>query len=242
MGKLFNDAIANLDKAAKLANIDEETIERLKRPTLSLEFSIRLRRDNGQLDFYKAYRIQHNTLRGPCKGGIRYFPDVSTDEIKALAFWMTMKCAVIDIPYGGAKGGICVDPKKLTPMELERLSRGFIRQVADFIGPDKDIPAPDIYTNAMIMGWMMDEYSRIVRRHEPAVITGKPISLGGSYGREDATGRGAYYCIKELEKRLGWCSKEKTVAVQGFGNAGQHVAELLYADGYKIVAASRFWS
>ena len=142
------------------------------------------------------------------------------------------------IPFGGGKGGVIVDPKGLSRLEIERLSRGFVEQVVDFIGPHTDIPAPDVYTNAMIMGWMMDEYSKIMRSHSPGVITGKPIGLGGSLGRDDATGRGAYYAIKELERIRGWVPAEKTVAIQGFGNAGQHVAQLLHNDGYKVVAVS----
>jgi glutamate dehydrogenase (NADP+) len=145
---------------------------------------------------------------------------------------------VVGIPYGGAKGGVTVNPKELSRLELERLSRGFIRQMADFIGPDTDIPAPDVYTNSMIMGWMMDEYSKIRRKHTPAVITGKPIPLGGSVGRDDATGRGGYYCIKELEARRKWKPRETSVAVQGFGDVGQAVARLLHQDGYRVVAVS----
>ena len=238
MQDLFTDAIANLERAGQLAAINEEALQYLKHPVMELSFTIPVRKDDGSLAFFKGYRVHHSNLRGPCKGGIRYFPAVSLDEVRTLAFWMTLKCAVINLPFGGGKGGVCVDPKTLSPMELSRLSRGFIKKVADFIGPDIDIPAPDVYTNPMIMGWMMDEYSHIVRHRVPAVITGKPLPLGGTVGRNDATGRGAYYCIKELEKRNGWSPEEKTVAVQGFGNGGQHVAELLYRDGYRIVAVS----
>ena len=238
MQDIFKDAIAHLEKAGELASIDEEALAHLKHPVMELSFSIPLRKDNGSLTFFKGHRVHYNNLRGPCKGGIRYFPAVSLDEVRTLAFWMTLKCSVLNLPFGGAKGGICVDPKTLSPMELERLSRGFIEKIADFIGPDIDIPAPDVYTNPMIMGWMMDEYSRIKRRQVPAVITGKPISLGGTVGRDDATGRGAYYCIKELEKRNQWQPNQKTIAIQGFGNAGQHIAELLYRDGYQVVAVS----
>jgi len=238
MSDIFKNAISHLDIASKFANIDAEAIERLKHPAGSIEFSIPLRMDSGELRFFTAYRVRHSMIRGPGKGGIRFHPKVCMDEMSSLAFWMTMKCAVVGIPFGGAKGGVSVNPKELSPMELERLSRGFVKGVADFIGPDLDIPAPDVYTNAMIMGWMMDEYSKIARHHVPAVITGKPIPLGGSLGREDATGRGAYYCMKELEKRLNWQPKNIRVAVQGFGNAGQHIARLLYHDGYKIVAVS----
>ena len=235
---LFEDALANLDKAASYTYVEEETLTRLRHPQSILEVAIPMRRDDGSLEIYKGYRVRHNDSRGPTKGGIRFHPQVTLDEIKALAFWMTLKCALVGIPFGGAKGGIVVDPKTLSRMEVERLSRGFIEQIADFIGPHTDIPAPDVYTNAMIMGWMMDEYSKIVRSHSPGVITGKPVSMGGSLGRDDATGRGAYYCIKECEKRYQWQPNEMTVAVQGFGNAGQHVAALLHQDGYRIVAVS----
>lgn len=238
MTNIFNNAISHLDAAAKVADIDEETIEHLKHPNICLQCSIPVRMDNGELQYFQGFRAQHSKICGPGKGGIRYHPDVCMDEVKTLAFWMTMKCSVLELPFGGAKGGICVDPKTLSPMELERLSRGYVKKLADFIGPKVDIPAPDVYTNAMIMGWMMDEYSKIVRTWSPGVITGKPIPLGGSLGRDDATGRGAYYCIKELERLEGWKPEKITIAVQGFGNAGQHIAELLHKDGYRIVAIS----
>ena len=235
---VFSDAVKRLDRAFQYADIDEESLEQLKHPKAILQVSIKLRMDDGSLRIFEGFRARHNSTRGPTKGGIRYHPSVTLDEVKALAFWMTFKCAVVGIPYGGAKGGITVNPKELSRLELERLSRGYIRQMADFIGPDTDIPAPDVYTNSMVMGWMMDEYSKIVRRHSPDVITGKPIELGGSLGRDDATGRGGYYCIKELERLKGWKPAQTRVAVQGFGNAGQAVARLLHADGYKIVAVS----
>ena len=235
---LFDDAIKRLDHAFEHAHIDEEALERLKHPKAMLTVSIPLRMDDGTLRILTGFRVRHDDTRGPAKGGIRFHPNVSLDEVKALAFWMTCKCAAIGIPFGGGKGGVIVNPKELSRMELERLSRGYIRQVGDFIGPETDIPAPDVYTNAMVMGWMMDEYSKMQRQRTPAVITGKPLPLGGSLGRTDATGRGAYYCIKELEKRRGLKPSQVRVAVQGFGNAGQHVAALLHADGYRIVAAS----
>ncbi len=237
-GTLFADAIGRLDEAGNIAGLEPEVVQLLRHPKAVLQVSIPVRMDDGSLRVFKGYRVRHNNHRGPTKGGIRYHPNVSLDEVKALAFWMTCKCAVVGIPYGGAKGGIIVDPRELSHMELERLSRGFIEEAANFIGPDVDIPAPDVYTNARIMGWMMDEYSKIKRQYSPAVITGKPIPLGGSLGRDDATGRGAYYCIKELEKKKHWKPSDITVAVQGFGNAGQHVAKLLHADGYRIVAVS----
>lgn len=235
---IFDDAIKRLETAAKIAKTDSETIQRLKHHRAMLEVSVPIRMDDGSLQVFEAYRVHHNDARGPLKGGIRYHPDVSLDEVKALSFWMTFKCAVVGIPYGGAKGGIVVNPKELSPMELERLSRAFIHQIADFIGPDTDIPAPDVYTNSMIMGWMADEFSTIRRKHTPAVITGKPVELGGSLGRDDATGRGGYYCVKALERKRDWKPQDITVAIQGFGNAGQAIAKLLHEDGYKVVAAS----
>lgn len=235
---IFEDAISHIDQAAKHLDIEPEIVERLKHPQSALEVSIPVRRDDGSLEVLTGYRVRYNDSRGPTKGGLRYHPDVSLDEVKALAFWMTIKTAVVGIPFGGGKGGIIIDPKKYSKLELERVSRGFIKQIADFIGPEKDIPAPDVYTNAMIMGWMMDEYSKIVRHHAPNVITGKPIAMGGSLGRDDATGRGGYYCIKELEAKKNWNPRDITVAIQGFGNAGQHIASLLHRDGYRIVAVS----
>lgn len=235
---LFADATRRLDHAAKIAEIDPEAVQRLRHPQAALQVSIPVRRDDGSLSIFEGYRVRHDGTRGPTKGGIRYHPDVSMDEISALAFWMTCKCAVLGLPFGGAKGGVRVNPKELSPLELERLSRSYIRQFASFIGPDTDIPAPDVYTNSMIMGWMMNEYSHLMRRYSPDIITGKPIPLGGSLGREESTGRGAYHCIKELERRKGWTPDKIRVAVQGFGNAGQPVARLLHEDGYKVVAVS----
>lgn len=235
---IFTEALSRLTSAALYADIDPEAVEKLKHPKIFIEVSIPVRMDDGSLKIFTGYRVHHNDVRGPTKGGIRFHPDVNLEEIKALAFWMTLKCAVVGIPFGGAKGGVIVDPKQLSKMELERLSRGYIQCIADFIGPENDISAPDVYTNAMIMGWMMDEYSEIVRHLSLAVITGKPIPLGGSEGRDDATGRGAFYCIQELEKIKQWDAKQMKVAVQGFGNAGQHVAALLHESGYKIVAVS----
>ena len=237
-GNIFDDAIKRLDRAFEFAAIDREAVERLKHPKAIVQVAVPVRMDDGSLRVFEGYRVRHDDSRGPGKGGIRFHPDVNLHEVKALAFWMTCKCAVVGIPYGGAKGGVVVNPKELSRLELERLSRGFIRQIAEFIGPETDIPAPDVYTNAMIMGWMMDEYSKMRGQRTPAVITGKPIPLGGSLGREDATGRGAYYCIKELERRKGWDTGQIRVAVQGFGNAGQHVARLLHEDSYRIVAVS----
>ncbi len=236
--QIFSDALRRLDRAAAFAGIEPEVLLRLRSPKSVLEVSIPVRMDDGSLRVFQGYRVRYDDSRGPTKGGIRFHPNVNLGEVKALAFWMTCKCAAAGIPFGGGKGGVIVDPKQLSRLELERLSRGFIERIADFIGPETDVPAPDVYTNSMIMGWMMDEYSRIRRKRTPSVITGKPIPLGGSLGRDDATGRGAYYCLKELERLRGWNPAEIRVAVQGFGNAGQHVARLLHADGYRIVAIS----
>lgn len=235
---IFEDAIARLDTAFANADIEPEVLEHLKHPKQVLEVSVPVRMDDGSLKIFTGFRVRHNDSLGPTKGGIRYHPDVTREEVMALAFWMTLKCALAGLPYGGGKGGIAVNPKELSKLELERLSRSYIEQVADFIGPHRDIPAPDVYTNSMVMGWMMNEYSAIVRRNTPAVITGKPIPIGGSLGRDDATGRGAYYCIRELAKINNWVPQKMQVAVQGFGNAGQHIAQLLHNDGYKIVAIS----
>ncbi len=236
--QMFKEASSRLDKAFDFADINQEAIERLKYPKAELTVSLPIRKDDGSLEIFTGYRVHHNDARGPTKGGVRFHPNVSMDEIKTLSFWMTIKCAVVGIPFGGAKGGVTLDPKNLSRLEIERLSRCYIDRIANFIGPDVDILAPDVYTNPMIMGWMMDEYSKITRQYSPAVVTGKPIPLGGSMGREDATGRGGYYCIQELAKKKNWQPKEMRVAIQGFGNAGQHIAQLLYEDGYKIVAIS----
>ena len=236
--EIFNDALMRLESAAAHTDVDSETLTRLRQPEQAIQVAVPVRMDDGSLQIFSGYRVRHNSFRGPTKGGLRYHPSVNLDEVKALAFWMTFKCAVVGIPYGGGKGGVAVNPKELSRMELERLSRSFIAKIAPFIGPDTDIPAPDVYTNSTIMGWMADEYAKIAGCQSPGVITGKPLALGGSLGRDDATGRGAYYCIKELERRRGWDPSQIRVAVQGWGNAGQHVARLLHADGYQIVAAS----
>ena len=235
---IYNDAVQRLYKIAKIANISNDVLNILSQPKSVLEVSVPVKMDNGGLEVFKGYRVRHNDAKGPTKGGIRFHPNVSREEVMTLAFWMSLKCALVGIPYGGGKGGIIVNPKELSTRELENLSRGYISAVADFIGPDTDIPAPDVYTNPTIMNWMMDEYNKITRSHTPAVITGKPVANGGSLGRDDATGRGAYYCIKELEKLKSWNPKKTTIAIQGFGNAAIHIANLLYKDGYKIVAIS----
>ena len=235
---LFEDALRRLDRGAEHLRVDPEALELLKRPKSMLQGAIPVRMDDGSQRVFTGYRVRHDDSRGPTKGGIRYHPLVDLDEVQALALWMTAKCAVVGIPYGGAKGGVVVDPKQLSRLELQRLTRGFVELMADFIGPETDIPAPDVYTNPMIMGWIMEHYSKIHRRYTPAVVTGKPIAKAGSQGREEATGRGAYHCTKELEGLLGWNPGQTRVAVQGFGNAAQSLARMLHEDGYRIVAIS----
>lgn len=234
----FEQALSRLDKAARYANLGEEALQRLKFPKALMTVSIPVRMDDGSLRIFEGHRVRHSDLRGPGKGGLRFHPGVTLAEVKSLAFWMTCKCAVMDLPFGGAKGGVAVDPKTLSPLELERLSRGFIARMADFIGPETDIPAPDVYTNARIMGWMMDEYSTLARKPTPAVITGKPLALGGSRGRDTATGAGGFICLAELARKREWRPEQTTVAIQGFGNAGMAVARLLHEAGYKVVAVS----
>jgi glutamate dehydrogenase (NADP+) len=235
---VYANALKRLDLAAAISSAHPETVQRLRQPKQFLEVSIPVRMDDGSLRVFTGYRCRYDDSRGPAKGGIRYHWDVSPSEVKALAFWMTFKCAVVGIPFGGGKGGIIVDPRSLSKAELERLSRGYIRAIAANIGPDIDVPAPDVYTNSLIMAWMMDEYSTIVGSRQPGVITGKPVAMGGSLGRGDATARGGYEILHELQKMLGWEPKTKTVAVQGFGNAGETFAEFVYGDGYKVVAIS----
>ncbi|MGB3207838.1 MAG: Glu/Leu/Phe/Val dehydrogenase [Crinalium sp.] len=235
---LLSDASQILEKALKYVSISDDAIEHLKYPQASLAVSIPVRMDDGSLKVFQGYRVRYDNTRGPTKGGIRYHPNVSMDEVQSLAFWMTFKCAVLNLPFGGAKGGITLNPKALSRMELERLSRGYINAIADFIGPDIDIPAPDVYTNPMIMGWMMDQYSIIQRKITPAVVTGKPISMGGSLGRDTATAMGAFFVIERIMSKLDRNPQETTVAVQGFGNAGSVIADLLSKAGYKVVAVS----
>lgn len=235
---IFEDALIRARQYGESAGVSQDVIEALMHPYSMLTVTLPVRMDDGATNFFTGYRCRYNNSLGPTKGGIRFHPGVSMAEVQALALWMTIKCAVVGLPYGGAKGGVIVDPKNLSPMELERLSRAYVRAVADFIGPHIDIPAPDVYTNARIMGWMMDEYEAIKRVKAPGVITGKPVRLGGSLGRDDATGRGAYMCIRELSKKRKLDPAATTVAVQGFGNGGYHVARLLKDAGYNIVAIS----
>ena len=233
---LFARSIARVQQAAKHARIDPETLLRLSAPRRTVEVSLPLRMDDGSLRTFRGYRVQYDDARGPFKGGIRFHPQVDIAEVKSLALWMALKCAVVDIPFGGGKGGVEVDPRQLSLAETERLSRAYVRAIADVIGVDRDVPAPDVYTNSRTMAWMADEYASVVREHAPGVITGKPIGLGGSLGRDDATARGGYYVLKEIEALRDWKPSEIRVAIQGFGNAGQHFAKLVHKDGYRVVA------
>ena len=234
---LLDHALVRLDEAAAHLSIDPDVIEKLKYARETTKVRLMIRMDDGSRKSFLAWRCRYDDTRGPTKGGIRFHPESTADEVETLAFWMTFKCAVMNLPYGGGKGAVQVDPRTLSKAELERLSRAYIQAFARTIGPDRDIPAPDVYTNAMIMGWMADEYAQIVGHAVPAVITGKPIALGGSLGRGDATARGGYYLVRHLAEDLGF-GKTMRVAVQGFGNAGQHIASLLAGDGHKIVAIS----
>ncbi|HEX7127422.1 MAG TPA: Glu/Leu/Phe/Val dehydrogenase [Thermodesulfobacteriota bacterium] len=235
---MLAQALTRLDEAARHLDIDGDVLEKLKYPRETLQVRLMIRMDDGSRKSFMAWRCRYDDTRGPTKGGIRFHPDTTAEEVETLAFWMTFKCAVANLPYGGAKGAVRVDPRRLSKAELERLSRAYVQAFARVIGPERDIPAPDVYTNAMIMGWMADEYNTIVGQASPAVITGKPIALGGSLGREDATARGGFYLIKHLERELGLADAERRVAIQGFGNAGQHIARMLHFEGYRIVAVS----
>ena len=234
---LLDQALTRLDDAARHLKLDPDVLEKLKYPRETTKTRLLIRMDDGSRKSFMAWRCRYDDTRGPTKGGIRFHPDATVDEVETLAFWMTFKCAVMNLPYGGGKGAVQVDPRKLSKAELERLSRAYMQAFSGIIGPDRDIPAPDVYTNAMIMGWMADEYASIVGRVSPAVITGKPIALGGSLGRDDATARGGFYLLRHLENELG-VGPGSRVAIQGFGNAGSHMARLLAEIGYRIVAVS----
>ena len=235
---LFRNALTQLEQAADLMKLDSAILERLKKPDNIFEVAIPLKMDDGRAKVFDGYRVQYNNSRGPYKGGLRYHPKTDLNEVKALALWMAIKCGVVGIPLGGAKGGITVDPKKLSAGELERLTRAFTRKVYKFIGPEQDIPAPDVNTNPQIMAWIMDEYSQIKGYNVPAVATGKPLEIGGSKGRTEATGQGGFYIMDLIKEKLKLTPNKTTVAIQGFGNVGYHLAELLHQAGYKIVAVS----
>ena len=227
------------DLAAERLNLDPGLRRVLREPRRELTVHFPVKMDDGSVQVFTGYRVQHNLGRGPAKGGIRYHQDVSLDEVKALAMWMTWKCAVVGIPYGGGKGGVIVDPKKLSQKELEALTRRFSTEIEVLIGPERDIPAPDVNTNAQIMAWMMDTYSMHVGYTVPGVVTGKPISLGGSEGRNEATARGCVYCIVEAARHLGMdLTQRRASSIQGFGNAGSIAARLIADEGATVVAVS----
>lgn len=238
MNNPFENALTQLEKAAVVMKLDPAHKAQLSAPKRLLTVSIPVKMDNGEIKVFTGYRSQYNDALGPFKGGIRYHWNVSEDEVKALSFWMTMKCAVAGLPLGGGKGGIIVNPKELSEGELERLSRGYIRALYKYVGPTQDVPAPDVYTNGQIMSWMLDEYEKLVGEKAPGMITGKPLALGGSRGRDKATAQGGVFVLMEAVKKMGLTPSETTVAVQGFGNAGAHMAELLAVQGFKIVATS----
>jgi glutamate dehydrogenase (NAD(P)+) len=234
-GSAWQQALEQLDQAARIMNLDPDVHEVFRNPKRTLEVSIPIRLDDGSVKSFTGYRVHHNTSRGPSKGGIRYHPDVNLDEVKALAMWMTWKCAVVNIPYGGAKGGVVVDPKKLSLQELERLTRRYASEILPLIGPERDIPAPDMGTDEQIMAWIMDTYSMNQGYSVPGVVTGKPISVGGSAGRRASTARGVMYVTVATLKHLAMPVDEARVVVQGFGKVGQPVVEFLHDQGCNVV-------
>lgn len=234
----FRLAVAQFNEAAESMRLDTNLRERLKLPQRSLLVSIPVKMDDGHVEVFTGYRVQHDSARGPCKGGIRYHPDVNLGEVAALAMWMTWKCAVADLPYGGAKGGVKVDPKKLSRGELQRLTRRYAAEIFPLIGPDKDVPAPDVGTDQQVMAWIMDTYSQQVGYAVQGVVTGKPLSIGGSLGREEATGRGVSYVTLEALQHLKLDVSKVTVAVQGFGNVGSNTALIMQQAGARVVAVS----
>lgn len=227
-----------VDKVAKILNLGQAELDILTIPKRILTFSFPVKLDAGDVRYFTGYRVQFNDARGPTKGGIRFHPEVNLEEIKTLAFLMTLKCAVVNLPYGGAKGGVMIDPKRFSEGELERISRGYIREINNFIGPDMDIPAPDVNTDSRIMAWMLDEYEKLKGRHVPATITGKPIALGGSMARDFSTSMGGAYVLHELADSFDMKPRKTSVAVQGFGNVGMNIVRILHEWGYKVIAVS----
>lgn len=240
MGTLnpYRIAQERIQSAAEKLGLEQQIIEVLKKPMRVLTVHFPVLMDDGSIRVFEGYRSQHNHAIGPTKGGIRFHPSVTMDEVMALSMWMTFKCGVVGLPYGGAKGGVICDPRKLSQNEIERISRAYMESISQIVGPDKDIPAPDMYTTPQIMGWMMDTFSRLHQSYNPGVITGKPIIIGGSKGRKEATGRGCVLTILEALKDIKKSCKETTAAIQGFGNVGRVAAELLAGLGCKVVAIS----
>ncbi|HEY0077040.1 MAG TPA: Glu/Leu/Phe/Val dehydrogenase [Pyrinomonadaceae bacterium] len=234
----FESMMSRFDRAAQLLDLNPDLYAVMRVPNRELKVYIPTRMDSGRIEVFEGFRVQHNFARGPAKGGIRYAPDVSLDEVRALAAWMTWKCAVVNVPFGGAKGGIICDPSQMSMGELERMTRRYAAELIDFIGPEKDVPAPDMNTNEQTMAWIMDTYSMHARHTVTAVVTGKPVELGGSSGRREATGRGLLFVINEATKKFKMTPPKTRVAVQGSGNVGGIGAHLLHEAGYKVVALS----
>jgi glutamate dehydrogenase (NAD(P)+) len=234
----YRMAMAQFDQAAARMDLDPNVRARLKKPSRSLIVHMPIRMDDGTVRVFEGYRVQHDNSLGPTKGGIRYHPDVTLGEVAALAMWMTWKCALVGLPYGGAKGGVRCDPKAMSRQELQRMTRRYTAEIYPIIGPDQDIPAPDVGTNAQTMAWMMDTYSMQRGYAVHGVVTGKPVGIGGSLGRDEATGRGVFVCVMEAMKRLGIEPKGSTAAVQGFGNVGGHAARILHENGIMVIAVS----
>jgi len=232
---VYENAEARFEIAAKKLNLEQGLYHYLKHPSKEITLYIPVGMDNGTLEVFTGYRVLHSTVRGPGKGGIRFAPDVSLDEVRALATWMTWKCAVVNIPFGGAKGGVICNPQKMSKMELERLTRRYTAELANWLGPEKDVPAPDVGTNEQTMAWVMDTYAMHLGQATTAVVTGKPIELGGSAGRREATGRGVMMCCNRAIAKLGIKKEGCRVVIQGFGNVGSLAAELMHKAGYKIV-------
>jgi glutamate dehydrogenase (NAD(P)+) len=237
-GSAWESALQQLDDAARIIDLDPGVHEVLRNPRRTLEVAVPTRMDDGSIRVFTGYRVHHNTSRGPSKGGLRYHPAVTLDEVKALAMWMTWKCAVVNIPYGGAKGGVIVDPKSLSRNELERMTRRYASEILPLIGPERDIPAPDMGTNAEVMAWIMDTYSTREGFSVPGVVTGKPVAIGGSKGRVSATGRGVSYVTLATLKHLGMAVEDARIVVQGFGNVGSNAVQLLEEMGCIVVGVS----
>src|SRR5512132_2354383 len=231
---------ARFDLAAQKLNLDEGLWKILRYPNRELIVHIPVSMDSGKIEVFTGFRVQHSIARGPAKGGVRYSPDVTLDEVRALASWMTWKCAVVNIPFGGAKGGVICDPKKMSMGELERMTRRYTAELMEFIGPEKDVPAPDVNTNEQVMAWIMDTYSMHTRQTCTAVVTGKPLNMGGSKGRREATGRGVMIVCDEAIKKLGLNREECRIIVQGFGNVGSNAARLMHEAGYKVIGIVEF--
>src|SRR5216117_4213005 len=234
----FRLAVAQFEEAAERLGLDRNLRERLKIPQRALIVSVPVRMDDGSVKVFVGYRVQHDTALGPSKGGVRFHPEVNLGEVAALAMWMTWKCALVELPYGGAKGGVRVAPERLSRAELQRLTRRYTAEILPLLGPEKDVPAPDVGTNAQVMAWMMDTYSQQVGYSVPGVVTGKPLSIGGSLGREEATGRGVVDVTLEGLRHLKLDIRNTTVAIQGFGNVGFHTARIMQECGARVIAVS----